>query len=875
MAGQQLSMLKESLTGPETTASVTTTPAAGATEPAATAEPAAPARQAVAAGPVPAVVPADGLAHSPESTGAAPRAPYLRLLRGISRGTPTGERFLLLLFSSIRIAAIAAFGIIVLSGSESLTLTRLIVGFAAVLLVESIALLALCWRQGAVAGRWCIADMSFCAGAMIVGALVTGQAETHAWNRLMSPFVLVTFAGLGMARARPRTIATSTAALAGAFLVTSHTTYHTSYTAAGYFLVLSVVSRAIARNVRMSERALTATRRSALDQARQLARDQERLRHSRILHDRVLQTLDSLVRAGAVQDQQLGAHVAHEAAWLRGLLASGDISSENTADLGTRLQDIAARKTTESLNVEVYAAALTTTTDLPAELVDALAGATEEAVTNVGKHAGTPRAFVRAVRSPTHVTVTVLDHGRGFDQTSTAAGFGMEQSIRARLADVGGDVAILSAPDEGTHVTLRVPIPGPAGELPEPRPSGAPAELPPAPEHRDLDGGRADGSQADEPRSAPDGTGVSWEGSSFRVGRPLATAWHHRRAAAITGAVLVVAVGGPVVARLGMGPGDRGRQVLTPEIPPRVSSGTSREVSTAADTTVTLPRSSPLAPDVVAWSAGPDGDHNNIYTAHVSGDRRVFPLTRTTGPDTLPVISPDRRTIMYMRPDLGALWVMAADGSGQRALFAAGPAGSVRIAMDGRPSWSPDGRYVVVAGVGGQGFGLYVLGVYDGSARRLPTPRAAHMADPAWSPDGTSIAYWASSSPTGGALYTTAADGTGAPVALTHSRPGTDADPAWSPDSRLIAFRRGIADRDRDVWVMGADGRNQRRLTVTPGADQDPSWSPDGHTLAFSSERDGRREIYVTNISGNVTLRLPSAAPWNSGPSWWTGPPKA
>lgn len=762
-----------------------------------------------------------------------------QLLRSLSLAgdkAPAGERFLLLLFSGVRIAAVVAFAVILLTGSHELTLNRLVVGFAVVLLAESAALLAICWRQGTVTGRWCVADTSFCASVMIVGVLVTARGETESWNQLMSPFALVTFTGLGMCRARTKTIAAAAVALAGTFIATAHI-YHVPYSTAAYFLVLTVVARAFARNVRLSEQALNAARRVVLEKARQLTREQERIRHGRILHDRVLQTLDNLVRSGAVRDEQLGAEVAGEAAWLRMLLANPDSVPEASADLVVRLHDIANRKTAGGLVVEVNAAGLSTTTDVPVTTVDALARATEEAITNVGKHAGTARALVRAVRTADHLTVTILDHGRGFEPAESTPGFGLAQSVRARIEEVGGRAVIDSVPGEGTNVTLTAPTPLPRARQRLPQPAAAPVAPPRRPSP-----------------SRPDASG--------RPGRIIT---EHARAVAAAGIVLVLAVGATVVTGLATGPGtDQGSGPA--DHPGRPGEPAIHRSAAAAPST--LPTSPALAADVLVWSSGRDGNRNNIATAHVDGAPDLRQLTRTTGSSKRPVVSPDRRTVVYLRQDLGALWVMAADGSGQRPLLRSARARSTRIAVDARPSWSPDGRHVVVPVTGPRAIDLYVLGVDDGTVRRIPTPGLPQVGDPAWSPDGAWITYWASTDPTGGALYKTSADGRHEPVQLTHSRPGTDAGPAWSPDSRRIAFRRGADDRARDVWVMDADGSNQRRLTFTPGADQDPTWSPDGTRIAFSSERNGNREIYIMRATGKGIRRFTINRLWDSAPSW-------
>ena len=67
-----------------------------------------------------------------------------------------------------------------------------------------------------------------------------------------------------------------------------------------------------------------------------------------------------------------------------------------------------------------------------------------------------------------------------------------------------------------------------------------------------------------------------------------------------------------------------------------------------------------------------------------------------------------------------------------------------------------------------------------------------------------------------------------------------------------IAF---MSDRDWhwEIYVMDADGGNQRNLSKNPAEDMDPSWFPDGKRIAFTSDRevDGNRQIYVMDADGN------------------------
>ena len=64
-----------------------------------------------------------------------------------------------------------------------------------------------------------------------------------------------------------------------------------------------------------------------------------------------------------------------------------------------------------------------------------------------------------------------------------------------------------------------------------------------------------------------------------------------------------------------------------------------------------------------------------------------------------------------------------------------------------------------------------------------------------------------------------------------------------------IAF---VSDRtgNFEIYAMGINGKNQRRLTKNRGDDWSPSWSPDGKRIVFSSGQDGNREIYVMDADG-------------------------
>jgi hypothetical protein len=114
---------------------------------------------------------------------------------------------------------------------------------------------------------------------------------------------------------------------------------------------------------------------------------------------------------------------------------------------------------------------------------------------------------------------------------------------------------------------------------------------------------------------------------------------------------------------------------------------------------------------------------------------------------------------------------------------------------------------------------------------------------PAWSPDGTKIAFSAA-----GGIHTINADGTGE-TALTDGATGTDSEPAWSPDGSQIAYAHvPTGSTLPELRVMNSDGSAQRSLG---GGGSSPAWSPDGYEIAYSSVRIG---VVRPDGSGAVNL---------------------
>jgi TolB protein len=102
--------------------------------------------------------------------------------------------------------------------------------------------------------------------------------------------------------------------------------------------------------------------------------------------------------------------------------------------------------------------------------------------------------------------------------------------------------------------------------------------------------------------------------------------------------------------------------------------------------------------------------------------------------------------------------------------------------------------------------------------------------------------------------------------------PGWDMLPAWSPDGSRIAFARGTTEDGVpkvEVYVMDADGSNVMNLTRHPAQDSSPTWSPDGRRIAFSTNRGGNHEIYVMEADGSRVANLTHHPAADTQPAWW------
>jgi len=201
-----------------------------------------------------------------------------------------------------------------------------------------------------------------------------------------------------------------------------------------------------------------------------------------------------------------------------------------------------------------------------------------------------------------------------------------------------------------------------------------------------------------------------------------------------------------------------------------------------------------------------------------------------------------------------AIFGMNADGSAQGRLTdeRGDPSTAEGVEFQTDPAWSPDGTRIAFASAREGSFDIYVMSA-DGTGTTRLTSTDANDQGPAWSPDGSRLAF--SRSADGGHVWVMNADGTGA-RRLTDEL-AEEGEPAWSPDGRWIAYTHRASGSDfREIWVARPDGSGRRNVTKLQAKSYAPAWAPDSKRLAFSADRDGvRYDIYTVGLDGKALRR--------------------
>jgi TolB protein len=215
-----------------------------------------------------------------------------------------------------------------------------------------------------------------------------------------------------------------------------------------------------------------------------------------------------------------------------------------------------------------------------------------------------------------------------------------------------------------------------------------------------------------------------------------------------------------------------------------------------------------------------------------------------------PSFSPDGNEIAYVywTFNFSDIFVMSADGAASSRLTR-GQAGSIQDNdWAFRPRWSPDGSQIAYISDTNSQFPLVWLMARDGTNRRqiMSTALGLEWADViSWAPDGKRFAVAAgNANHEVGQIYVF--DVAKTSVERLTSFTNGAFDPAWAPDGNTMAYIARTASGG-DLWVQSLDGEKDAHVSGLQYV-RSPTWSPDGKTLAVLAARNGTFQVWVMSV---------------------------
>ena len=280
-------------------------------------------------------------------------------------------------------------------------------------------------------------------------------------------------------------------------------------------------------------------------------------------------------------------------------------------------------------------------------------------------------------------------------------------------------------------------------------------------------------------------------------------------------------------------------------------------------------------PDQIVFQSDRDGSFDIFVTnADGTGLRQV---TRDPSDDLKPSRAPparDARARIAFQSDRdgdGEISTIDGDGNGLRQL-------THNLTSDTDPAWSPDGSAIAFVGHRGGETDVFVMRP-DASAQRPVTADDAIESSPPWSPDGDELVFGVTRG--SGSTISRIDIRTRARSEITDGT-AVDSHPSWfrfsnpnGSSADLIAFDRvPSAGGDYEVMTFNVANGALNDLTMSRSQDVTPVWSSGGGHVAFVTDRDRDRDLYVMNADGTQQTRLTSNGSDDGEPDNRGSPPE-
>lgn len=249
-----------------------------------------------------------------------------------------------------------------------------------------------------------------------------------------------------------------------------------------------------------------------------------------------------------------------------------------------------------------------------------------------------------------------------------------------------------------------------------------------------------------------------------------------------------------------------------------------------------------------------------LFTADFDG-KNSAPLTSGGQLNLLPGWSPDGRQLVITSYRGGApmLYVVDVATKVVKALPARGE-------LQTGAAFSPDGKRIAFTMSENGNSDIYVMNT-DGTGLKNLSDSREIESSPTWSPDGKRLAFVSkrSGDPQ---IFVMNADGTGVERLTFQGK--YNQTPDWSPRGDVIAFTARDERNVFDLFTVDVASKQIRRLTQDQGNNEEPSFSPNGRNLAFTSTREGgRQKLFLMNADGTNQRGL--GLEDVSTPSWGPG----